>query len=153
MIDTNDNIVKLIEPVLAQMGYEVLGVQYNGSGKYSVLRVYIDRDTGIFVADCEAASKQISAILDVEDPISGQYSLEVSSPGIERPLFTMAHYQRFLGSMVRLKLNEPYLGQRKLVGCIAKVSNTNNNIEINTELASVMVDFDNIYNANLVVDF
>jgi len=105
-----DKVFSIISPIVIDMGYELLGIKYVASGKHSVLRLYIDCEEGIGVNDCETVSRQVSSIMDVEDPIIGQYNLEVSSPGIERPLFVIAHYQRFLGLDVRLRTYRPIDG-------------------------------------------
>ena len=148
-----DKIEELINPVIVDMGYELVGIDYIASGKHSTVRVYIDSDKGIGLDDCEVVSRQISAIFDVEDPVSGQYNLEVSSPGIERPLFHIGHYQRFLGHDVKLRLLRPMNGQRKFNGAIGSVSEVNNSVELVTELGPVTLDIDMIEKANLVADF
>lgn len=153
MAKVADKIETLINPVIVDMGYELVGIEYVASGKHSILRIYIDSEMGIGVDDCEAVSRQISAILDVEDPITGQYNLEVSSPGIERPLFHIGHYQRFLGHNIKLRLVRPIDGQRKFMGAIGSVSETNNSIELVTELGPVVLDIELIEKANLVADF
>ncbi len=153
MTSINADITELIAPVLKQMSYELLGIEHKESAKHSVLRIYIDSDEGIFVDDCELASKRISAILDTKNLIMRRYNLEVSSPGINRPLFKLAHYQRFLGYDVKIRLYKPYLGTKKLLGCIASVSEVKNSIEITTELGDITVKFDDINCANLVIDF
>jgi ribosome maturation factor RimP len=153
MAKITDKIVNLIEPVLIDMGFELVGVEYISSGKHSVLRIYIDSDTGIGVDDCEKVSRQVSAIFDVEDPISSHYNLEVSSPGIERPLFKLSHYQRFLGNEIKLRLVRPINGQRKFSGSIGSVSEVNNTIELMTEVGSVTLDIGMIEKANLIANF
>ncbi|HIM95276.1 MAG TPA: ribosome maturation factor RimP [Gammaproteobacteria bacterium] len=153
MAKISDKIETLIDPVIVDMGYELVGIEYVASGKHSTLRVYIDSENGISVDDCETVSRQISAIFDVEDPITGQYNLEVSSPGIERPLFHIGHYQRFLGHNIKLRLVIPINGQRKFVGAIGSVSEANNSVELITELGPVMLDIELIEKANLVADF
>src|SRR5215216_7336112 len=91
----------IIEPVVIDMGYILWACEYISQGKHSILRIYIDKPAeGIGVFDCERVSKQLAAILDVEDPISGHYSLEVSSPGIPRPLFFKEHYAQYIGHWV-----------------------------------------------------
>jgi ribosome maturation factor RimP len=130
-----------------------VGVEYVASGKHSVLRIYIDSDEGIGIDDCEAVSRQVSAIFDVEDPISGHYNLEVSSPGIERPLFNIGHYRRFLGNDIKLRTVRPINGQRKFSGTIGSVSDTNNTIELLTEIDSITLEIDMIEKANLVANF
>ena len=94
---------ELIRPAVVALGYELWACEYIPQGKYSLLRIYIDSEQGITLDDCEKVSGQISAILDVEDPIHGQYTLEVSSPGLDRPLYTAEHYQRYIGQMIKLK--------------------------------------------------
>ncbi len=148
-----DKITDLINPVVEDMGYELVGVEYVSSGKHSILRIYIDTEHGIGIEDCEKVSHQLSAIFDVEDPIATQYNLEVSSPGIERPLFNIGHYQRFLGHDINLRMVRPIDGQRKFRGTISSVSEVNNTIELVTELAPVTLDINMIEKANLVADF
>ena len=148
-----DKIKALIDPVIIDMGYELVGIEYIASGKHSILRVYIDSDNGIGLDDCETVSRQISAIFDVEDPITDQYNLEVSSPGVERPLFHIGHYQRFLGHDVKLRLVRPIDGQRKFNGAIGSVSETDNSVELVTELGPVTLDIELIEKANLVAHF
>ena len=102
---------KLIEPAIAALGYELVGTEYLPQGKHSLLRVYIDCPDGIKVEDCERVSHQVSGLLDVEDSIQGQYTLEVSSPGLDRPLFTIEHFDRFVGQQIKVRLKLPLIGQ------------------------------------------
>ena len=153
MAKITDKVFVLINPAIYDMGYELLGLEYVSSGKRSVLRVYIDSDSGIGINDCESVSRQVSSIMDVEDPISGQYNLEVSSPGIERPLFTIAHYRRFLGNDISLRLYRPMDGRRKFTGSIGSISEANNTIELVTELGPVTMDLSLIEKANLIAHF
>ena len=148
-----DKVFSIINPIVIDMGYELLGIEYVSSGKHSVLRVYIDCEEGIGVDDCETVSRQVGAIMDVEDLINGQYNLEVSSPGIERPLFVISHYQRFLGHDVCLRTYRPIDGKRKFTGSIGSVGETSNTIELVTELGSVTLDIELIEKANLVAHF
>lgn len=113
----------MVEPAVSGLGYECVGIEMAGSNQ-SVLRVYIDTAEGVTVDDCEKASRQISAALDVEDPIRGNYTLEVSSPGLDRPLFTIEQFQRFIGDEVRLTLATPDLmGRRKYRGTLLSADN------------------------------
>ena len=118
-----ERVQHLLEPTVAQLGYELLGVEYLSQGKHSRLRLYIDSPDGIGLEDCSAVSHQVSGILDVEDPIKGQYALEVSSPGLDRPLFRPEHYAKYIGQRVKLKSKLPIEGQRKFSGEIAAVEN------------------------------
>ncbi|GAB2789969.1 ribosome maturation factor RimP [Halomonas shantousis] len=106
----------LIEPVVSAMGFELWGLDYFAQGKHSRLVIYIENPSGITVDDCASVSRQVSGVLDVEDPIPGEYRLEVSSPGMDRPLFTLDHFDRFRGSDVQLKLRTPFDGRRKFQG-------------------------------------
>ena len=148
-----DKVLSIINPSIEDLGYELLGIEYVPSGKHSILRLYIDSEVGIGVDDCEIVSRQVSAIMDVEDPITGQYNLEVSSPGIERPLFVVAHYMRFLGHDVRLRTFRPIEGRRNFTGAIGSVSEKSNSLELVTELGPVTLDLDLIEKANLVAHF
>ena len=153
MVKIADKVFSIINPIVIDMGYELLGIEYVGSGKHSVLRLYIDCEKGVGVNDCETVSRQVSSIMDVEDPISGQYNLEVSSPGIERPLFVIEHYQRFLGYDVCLRTYRPIDGRRNFTGCIGSVGEVSNTIELVTEIGPVTLDVDLIEKANLVAHF
>lgn len=106
-----ERLTRLVEPVVVGMGYELVGVEFDS--RHRVLRVYIDSVSGITIDDCSRVSHQLSGVLDVEDPIPGDYQLEISSPGMDRPLFTPAHYERFKGSLARLQLLRPIEGRRK----------------------------------------
>jgi ribosome maturation factor RimP len=106
-----ERLIDLIEPVAAGLGYELVGVEFDG--RQRVLRVYIDHPDGITLDDCSKVSYQVSGVLDVEDPIPGHYQLEISSPGLDRPLFALAHFERFKGEMVRLHLARAIEGRRK----------------------------------------
>ena len=114
-------VCDLLEPSVSGLGYELVGVELEGSEARSVLRIFIDREAGVTVGDCEQVSRQIGAVLDVEDPIPESYVLEVSSPGLDRPLLTADHFVRFAGHPVRLRTTEPMDGRRgwkgRLVGC------------------------------------
>ena len=115
-------ITELIEPTVLAMELQLWGIDLSQRGKYSILRIYIEREEGVTIADCEKVSRQVSAILDMEDPIGGEYTLEVSSPGLDRPLFTSEQFGRFIGSDVKVCLHHPVDGRRKLNGSIENVS-------------------------------
>ena len=120
-----NKLTSLVRSVVEPMGYELVGIDHLQRGKGgALLRVYIDhasgdQDQGITLDDCGAVSHQLSGVLDVEDPITGHYHLEVSSPGLDRPLFTVEHFQRFCGQRARLKLAAKLDGRRNLEGQIA----------------------------------
>ena len=105
-----EHLVDLIGPVVNGLGFELVGVEFDG--RQRVLRVYIDSPDGITLDDCSRVSHQLSGLLDVEDPIPGRYQLEVSSPGLDRPLSSLAHFERFKGETVRVQLERPIEGRR-----------------------------------------
>ncbi len=145
-------ILELIEPAVTGLGYEFVGAEFTGQGKSSILLVYIDSDKGILVTDCSKVSHQISGIMDVEDPISGQYRLEVSSPGMERPLFKLEHFERFKGSMVKLELSQTTLeGQRRFTGDILEVKG--NTVHLHVDDEEIEIPFALIKKARLAVKF
>lgn len=112
---------QLIEPVVQSLDFEFWGLELTGRGQNTLLRVYIESEQGITVDDCARVSRQISALMDVEDPIPSEYTLEVSSPGMDRPLYRLDQYQRFAGEQVQIKLRLPYDGQRKFTGLLKGV--------------------------------
>ncbi len=116
MVKEPFNLRELLEPAIAALGCELVGIEYQPGGKHSVLRIYIDRPEGVTLDDCQAVSHQVSGILDVEDPVPGQYSLEVSSPGLDRPLFRREDFERFSGEGVQLRMQVPLEGRRKFSG-------------------------------------
>jgi ribosome maturation factor RimP len=143
---------KLFEPVVESMGYELVGVEFLGAGAYGTLRVYIDRDSGVSLDDCAAISHQISGILDVEEPIKQAYDLEVSSPGIERPLFKLADFERYAGKTVRIKLAVGLLGRKNFKGELQGVAESKLvTIEVDGEVFDL--PYADIAKANLVGDF
>lgn len=111
----------LIEPIVAAMGFELWGIDHISQGKHSRLVIYIERESGVSVQDCADISRQVSAVMDVEDPIPGEYRLEVSSPGMARPLYTLGHFIRYQGHHVALKLRVAFDGRRKYQGLLAGV--------------------------------
>ncbi len=114
-------MVELLEPAIESLGYELLGIEYHSQGKHSILRLFIDGSNGINADDCGNVSHQVSGILDVEEPLKGSYSLEVSSPGTDRPLFKLKHYEQFIGSNIKLKLREAVGDQKKFKGKITHI--------------------------------
>jgi len=114
-----DNLTEMIRDAVEPLGYELVGVEYLSRGKGgSLLRVYIDHPNGILVEDCASVSHQISGVLDVEDPIAENYSLEVSSPGLDRPLFFKKDFERFSGQKVSVKLRGKLQGRRNFEGIL-----------------------------------
>ena len=141
----------MLTPSVEDLGYELVGIEYIRAGKHSTLRIYIDHESGILVDDCAVVSKQVSAIMDVEDPITNEYTLEVSSPGLERPLFAAAHYQEFIGSEVRVQLRMPIQNRRKWKGIIVSVEGEI--ICVNVNGVEERFALSNIQKANIVPKF
>lgn len=113
MSQTPEDLQAIVESAVTVLGYELVGVEYVLQGRHSLLRVYIDATDGIAVEDCERVSRQLGSVMDVEDPIRGEYTLEVSSPGLDRPLFKAAHFEAFSGHQVQVRLKTPLEGGRR----------------------------------------
>ena len=141
---------KLIEPAVTTLGYELVGVEFI-RGKTGVLRVYIDSEDGITVDDCKSVSYQVSGLLDVEDPIRGQYSLEVSSPGLDRPLFQARDFERFAGHEINMRLSVPLEGRRKFRGTLLGLRD--DQVVVQMEEEELVVSLDEIDQARLVPDY
>lgn len=109
-------LLDLLAPTVTALGYEAWGLELQTHGRQTTLRVFIDSPEGITVDDCAAVSRQLSALLDVEDPIAGEYILEVSSPGMDRPLFTLDQFRRYRGEQVKIRLRAPFEGRRNFSG-------------------------------------
>lgn len=145
-------LTQLLTQVVTGLGYELVGVEWDSSTRGRVLRIYIDVEGGISVDDCERVSSQVSALLDVEDPISGAYLLEVSSPGLDRPLFTLDQYRRFINHKVQIRLKLPVAGQRRFKGVIARIEG--DRVVISREDGyEIAVPFENIDKARLIPDY
>ncbi|NLG58565.1 MAG: ribosome maturation factor RimP [Gammaproteobacteria bacterium] len=161
MADKATTIGELLAPTVEALGLELLGVEYLPMPGGSLLRVYIDRPgapagaevdgEGVTVDDCEAVSREVSAQLDVEDPISGNYTLEVSSPGLDRPLFAPAHFERFRGQLVKIGLKLPQEGRRRLQGRILGVQG--DGVRVDVDGNEFEVAFGNVDRARLVPDW
>jgi ribosome maturation factor RimP len=115
-----DSLIGLLEPAVAAMGFELADLDAN-FGRRGLLRLYIDRPEGVTVDDCQRVSEQVGALLDVEDPLPGSYVLEVSSPGFDRRLRTLAHFERFAGETVKVELKDALEGRRRFTGRLAGV--------------------------------
>ncbi|MDG2460244.1 MAG: ribosome maturation factor RimP [Luminiphilus sp.] len=111
-------LTQLLRPTVEDMGYVLWGIELISPGRRPTVRVYIDADAGISVDDCAQVSHQVSGVLDVEDPIKGEYTLEVSSPGVDRLLFEPAQYEPYVGEMVDIRLRLPVEGRRRFRGTL-----------------------------------
>jgi ribosome maturation factor RimP len=146
------HIGELLEPAIAAMGYELVGVEYRHSGQRGgLLRVYIDSTQGVTVDDCERVSYQVSGLLDVKDPIAGHYTLEVSSPGLDRLLFKRGDYERYVGSLVKLRLAIPRDGRRKYQGRLLRLEGAN--VVVEQDGVEVGLPLDQIEQARLVPEY
>lgn len=144
-----DAIIQLIKPTIKALGLQLWGLELAQAGKHTVLRVYVDSvdNSGVTLDECTKASREISALMDVEDPIKGRYQLEVSSPGVDRPLYTAEQFARYIGEMARVKLRIAREGQRQFTGNIAAVNG--DEIELNVEGTIITIAMGDIQNANL----
>ena len=118
MASKAQQIEDLLTPTVEALGFELWGVEYLSQGRHTLLRIYIESPDGITVDDCAAVSEQVSAVLDVEDPITGEYTLEVSSPGMDRLLFKLEQYPAYVGEVVDLRLRTAFEGRRKYKGIL-----------------------------------
>lgn len=173
MASKKQQLEDMIRPVVEGLGFECWGIEYLSQGRNSTLRVYIERsvesveeesapevtlgedgkerESGVELRDCEKVSRQLSAVLDVEDPISGDYTLEVSSPGMDRGLYALEHYERFKGYQVALKLRMPFEGRRKFNGLLKGTEG--NDVILQVEQEEYLLPIEGIEKANIVPQF
>jgi len=142
-----EQLLSLLQPSVEELGYELVDVEFAATGG-GVLRLYIDAPAGITVDDCERVSHRVSEILDEEDPIPSNYTLEVSSPGLDRILRTREHFERFAGSKIKVQLSEPIDGRRRYTGTLTGV--TGETIEMEVEGEPVRLDIARIEKARIV---
>jgi ribosome maturation factor RimP len=146
-----EELMQLLSPTVAALGLECLGIEFSPQHGHSLLRLFIDAPgRAITLDDCEAVSREVSAVLDVNDPIAGRYTLEVSSPGLDRPLFTPTQFERFIGQAVKVQVNVPVGGRRRFQGPIRAVDDER--VVIEQDGAAVAIAHDNVLKANLVPD-
>lgn len=151
MATLEQRLTQMLEASVVALGYELWGIEFVRAGKHSTLRVYIDHPEGISVEDCAEVSHQISAVLDVEDPISSEYFLEVSSPGLERPLLKLSHFERYVGDVATITLRMAMNNRRKFKGVIKQVEGEM--ITLTVDGCDEILAFANIQQANLVPNF
>jgi ribosome maturation factor RimP len=116
-----DALKTLFSPAISALGCRLWGIELMNPGRQPLLRVFIDRADGVTIEDCEAVSRRLGALMDVEDMIAGKYTLEVSSPGMDRRLFELSQYEESVGEQVSVRLEQPFEGRRKLVGVLQAV--------------------------------
>ena len=134
---TGDELAKLLEPTVERLGYELADLEVRLGGKGGMVRVFIDKPEGIDLDDCEKVSLAVSALLDVEDPVPGNYSLEVSSPGLDRKLTKIEHFQRFEGETVKVQMRFPIEGRRRFRGTLVSSNDENIVLEVDGESHSL----------------
>jgi ribosome maturation factor RimP len=143
-------IAELVTPTVNALGLELWGVEQIAQGKFSVLRVYIESEQGVTVDDCAQVSRQISSLLDVEDPIPGEYTLEVSSPGLDRPLFYLEQYEQYTGNEVNIRLRTPLAGRRRFKGRIVEIKEGSVCLEVDGE--EFVLPFPDIDKTNVAIE-
>jgi len=144
-------LADLVAPVAEALGYQLWGVEYLSHGKQSVVRIYIDSPNGIDVDDCAKVSRQVGSVFDVEDPIMGEYTLEVSSPGMDRPLFALEQYRPYVGEQVKIKLRTAFDGRRNFSGRMTAIEGDDVVVAVDDE--EYLLPFELIDKANIVPGF
>ncbi len=150
MAATNQELWELLEPAVESAGFELSDLEFNPGRSRALLRLFIDSEQGVTVDDCERVSRQVSSVLDVADPVGGQYSLEVSSPGLDRRLVKPAHFDRFAGAEVQVRLRRLIDGRRRVQGSL--VARHGDVIEVSSEGAIRRIAMTDIDTVRLVPD-
>ncbi|MCH9692171.1 MAG: ribosome maturation factor RimP [Gammaproteobacteria bacterium] len=152
MAGKSEVLKALLAPVVKSLGCELWGLDWQSHGRNGLLRIYIDAEAGVAVEDCAKVSRQISAVLDVEDPISGHYTLEVSSPGLDRPLYELEQYRLYIGAQIEVRLRMPLEGQRKWRGLLAGVEGEEIVLRVDSE-NEYLLPIDSIEKGNIIPQF
>ena len=142
---------QILQPTIESMGFELWGLEYVPVGKHSTLRVYIDKPEGVTVDDCADVSYQISSVMDVEDPITAAYHLEVSSPGMDRQLFKPSHFAAYQGKTIQVRTALDVMGRKRFKGPMVSVRDDEIEIEVDGEIYPIPMDL--IAKANVVPEF
>lgn len=151
MATLEQKLQELLQGSVEDLGCDLWGIECQRVGRYLTVRLFIDKEGGVTVEDCADVSRQVSAVLDVEDPIADKYNLEVSSPGLDRPLFTLAQYIRYVGQEIVVHLRIPVADRRKWQGELAKIEN--DMITLIVDKQEQVLAFGNIQKANVVAKF
>ena len=151
MATLEQKLQELLQGSVEDLGCELWGIECQRVGRYLTVRLFIDKEGGVTVEDCADVSRQVSAVLDVEDPIADKYNLEVSSPGWDRPLFTLAQYAHYIGQDIVVHLRIPVADRRKWQGELAKIEN--DMITLIVDKQEQVLAFGNIQKANVVAKF
>jgi len=151
MTKKEQQLEALLAPSVMALGLRIWGIEYLSQGKRSLLRVYIDGDDGVTIEDCERVSKQVSDLLDVEDVLTSSYTLEVSSPGMDRLLFKPEQYAESIGETVDVRLNYPFEGRRRFVGALTSLEN--DEVVVQVEDLEFLIPLSNVQRARIVPRF
>ena len=146
-----ERLEDLLKPSITALGYEMVAIELIGSGGGEILRIYIDHPDGITVEDCARVSRQVSAVLEVEDPVSGAYTLEVSSPGLDRPLVKLEDFKQHVGELAKIRIHEPVLGRKNFTGKLISVDKELVVVEVDNE--QYELPYSDIDKARLVPEF
>lgn len=140
MASKQELLEQLVSPVATALGCELWGLEYLTQGRYTTVRIYIDGPNGVSLDDCERVSRQVSSVFDVEDPIDGEYTLEVSSPGMDRPLYNEAQYARYVGETISVRLRIARDGRRRFKGVITKIENGDVFLQVDNKEVQISID-------------
>lgn len=144
----SDGLEALFEPIVQGFGFDLWGVQLRSSDNHAHVKIFIDHEDGITVDNCSDVSHQISGIMDVEDPISVAYTLEVSSPGLDRPLIRRKHFEKYVGKEIKVRLGWPVQERRNFLGTLTKLDEENITMMVEGEL--IEFPFNAVKRANLI---
>lgn len=151
MATLEQNLQEMLQDAVEDLGCELWGIECQRTGRFMTVRLFIDKDGGVTVDDCADVSRQVSAILDVEDPIADKYNLEVSSPGLDRPLFTLPQFERYIGQDIAVHLRIPVMERRKWQGKLERIEK--DMITLIVDDQEQILVFGNIQKANVVAKF
>ncbi|AXP41837.1 TPA: ribosome maturation factor RimP [Haemophilus influenzae 10810] len=151
MATLEQNLQEMLQDAVEDLGCELWGIECQRVGRFITVRLFIDKDGGVTVDDCADVSRQVSAILDVEDPIADKYNLEVSSPGLDRPLFTLPQFERYIGQDIAVHLRIPVMERRKWQGKLERIEK--DMITLIVDDQEQILVFGNIQKANIVAKF
>lgn len=151
MATLEQKLEELLQDSVADLGCELWGIECQRAGRFMTVRLFIDKEGGVTVEDCADVSRQVSAVLDVEDPIADKYNLEVSSPGLDRPLFTLAQFERYVGKEIAVHLRIPVADRRKWQGVLEKIEGDMLTLVVDNQPQQFI--FSNIQKANVIAKF
>ncbi|MEK7825798.1 MAG: ribosome maturation factor RimP [Nitrospirota bacterium] len=152
MVTAEEKVRGIAKPIVDSLGYELIDVEYLAGGNRAKLRLFIDKEGGVTLDDCEKASRYVGYALDVEDPMSTSYVLEVSSPGLDRPLKKPSDYERYKGRLVKIKTKVPVNDQMLFIGRLSGIINEKVEIKLDGE-KDLSISLDDISLARLEVEF